>query len=173
MSNRCGACKYFIDAGDYDLCCQINKRRLCYPLTEACDGYVELPPQEHEKSSLEEKKRMFEEWLRKQSAMRDKAAKSAPEINASEGEYGTWVSCLYRLPAVGQDVILVFNDNFHTHPDWPKIAMTTAWRCNVTDENKSGEWALTGRLYNHFPGVVDIRLGIAWMALPEMPKGIV
>lgn len=33
----CGECKYFCNAGDFDLCCAINERRLCYANDEACE----------------------------------------------------------------------------------------------------------------------------------------
>lgn len=40
FKDTCGDCKHFTGAGDWDLCCMINKVRLCYDYTEACDGYV-------------------------------------------------------------------------------------------------------------------------------------
>ena len=33
----CGECKYFCNAGDFDLCCAINERRLCYANDDACE----------------------------------------------------------------------------------------------------------------------------------------
>ena len=44
--NRCGTCKYFIGAGDWDLCCSNPPERrvscfgfLCYETTPACENY--------------------------------------------------------------------------------------------------------------------------------------
>lgn len=45
--NRCGSCKYFTGAGDWDLCCSNPPERkigcfgfLCYETTPACENYV-------------------------------------------------------------------------------------------------------------------------------------
>lgn len=41
--NKCGTCKYFTGAGDWDLCCMKDKRRLCYEYYDACDEFEEKP----------------------------------------------------------------------------------------------------------------------------------
>jgi hypothetical protein len=113
----------------------------------------------------------FEKWLKKLEEQREVARVSPPDGQDASGQYGQWILCDDRLPEAGQDVILLFHDTFHTHPDWPKVVVSTAWRCNVDKERTpKGEWALTGRLYSICPKVISIKNGIAWMALPEPPK---
>ena len=41
--NKCGTCKHFTGAGDFDLCCMIDQRRLCYKHYDACEKYEENP----------------------------------------------------------------------------------------------------------------------------------
>lgn len=41
--NKCGTCKYYTGAGDWDLCCMKSKRRLCYRNDDACEEYEENP----------------------------------------------------------------------------------------------------------------------------------
>lgn len=36
---KCGQCEHYIGMGDWDLCCDIQKMRLCSETTEACDGF--------------------------------------------------------------------------------------------------------------------------------------
>ena len=40
---KCGTCQHFIGAGDWDLCCMISERRLCYKNDDACEKYEENP----------------------------------------------------------------------------------------------------------------------------------
>ena len=114
----------------------------------------------------------FEKWMMQQKAIREAAKTVEPKKNSVDGQYWNWIACQYRLPPVGQDVILYFRDTFHTRQDWPEFVVSTAWRCNVGNDNPDGQWCLTGRLYGIYPGVIDIKDGIAWMALPEVPEGI-
>ena len=37
--NKCGTCKQFIGAGDWDMCCKKQKVRLCYKETDACEEW--------------------------------------------------------------------------------------------------------------------------------------
>ena len=116
----------------------------------------------------------FEKFWQEQQEKKAAAQAAAPDLNDVFGEYGEWTSCEHKelLPGRGQDVILLFRDTFHKHKDWPRIAVSPAWRCNVEEEKTPyGQWALTGRLYSIFPGVIDIEDGIAWMALPNPLKG--
>lgn len=113
----------------------------------------------------------FEKWLKELEEKREVARVSPPDGQDASGQYGQWILCDDRLPEAGQDVILLFRDTFHTHSDWPKVVVSTAWLCNVDEERTpKGEWALTGRLYSIWPKVISIKNGIAWMALPEPPK---
>ena len=41
--NKCGTCRHFTGAGDWDLCCMISMRRLCYKNDDACEKYDENP----------------------------------------------------------------------------------------------------------------------------------
>lgn len=41
--NKCGTCKHYTGAGDYDLCCMKSKRRLCYRDNDACEEWEENP----------------------------------------------------------------------------------------------------------------------------------
>ena len=41
--NKCGTCKHYTGAGDWDLCCMKNKRRLCYRYSDACEEWEENP----------------------------------------------------------------------------------------------------------------------------------
>lgn len=41
--NKCGNCKHFTGAGDFDLCCMKSMRRLCYKDNDACDAWEENP----------------------------------------------------------------------------------------------------------------------------------
>ena len=41
--NTCGTCKHFTGAGDFDLCCMKDMRRLCYRHYEACEAWEENP----------------------------------------------------------------------------------------------------------------------------------
>lgn len=38
---KCGTCKYFTYAGDWDLCCMKQMRRLCYKHYDACEEWEE------------------------------------------------------------------------------------------------------------------------------------
>ena len=38
---KCGTCKYFTYAGDWDLCCTKSMRRLCYKNDDACESWEE------------------------------------------------------------------------------------------------------------------------------------
>ena len=40
---KCGTCKHFTGAGDWDLCCMKSKRRLCYKDYEACEEWEKNP----------------------------------------------------------------------------------------------------------------------------------
>lgn len=35
----CGECNNFWDCGDWDLCCALQKRRLCYENDAACEDF--------------------------------------------------------------------------------------------------------------------------------------
>ena len=39
--NKCGTCRHFIGAGDFDLCCMLHMRRLCYKDDDACERWDE------------------------------------------------------------------------------------------------------------------------------------
>ena len=39
--NKCGTCKHYTGAGDFDLCCMKSKRRLCYRNDDACEEWEE------------------------------------------------------------------------------------------------------------------------------------
>lgn len=39
--HKCGTCKHFTYAGDWDLCCMKSKRRLCYKNDDACEEWEE------------------------------------------------------------------------------------------------------------------------------------
>ena len=41
--DKCGTCKHFTNAGDYDLCCGISMRRLCYKDDDACEKWESNP----------------------------------------------------------------------------------------------------------------------------------
>ena len=41
--NKCGTCKYYIGAGDWDLCCEKQARRLTYGYNDACEQYESNP----------------------------------------------------------------------------------------------------------------------------------
>ena len=41
--DKCGTCKHYIGAGDWDLCCGINMRRLTYGYDDACEKYESNP----------------------------------------------------------------------------------------------------------------------------------
>lgn len=41
--NKCGTCKHYTGAGDWDLCCMKSKRRLCYRNDDACEEWEENP----------------------------------------------------------------------------------------------------------------------------------
>ena len=41
--SKCGTCKHYTRAGDWDLCCMKSKRRLCYDKDDACEEYEENP----------------------------------------------------------------------------------------------------------------------------------
>ena len=41
--NKCGTCKHYTGAGDFDLCCMKSKRRLCYRNDDACEEWEENP----------------------------------------------------------------------------------------------------------------------------------
>ena len=41
--NKCGTCKHFTGAGDWDLCCMKSMRRLCYKDEDACEKWEENP----------------------------------------------------------------------------------------------------------------------------------
>lgn len=43
MEKKCGNCKHFTGAGDFDLCCMKGKRRLCYKNYDACEEWEENP----------------------------------------------------------------------------------------------------------------------------------
>ena len=43
MGNKCGSCVHYTGAGDWDLCCIISERRLCYAKDDACEKYSENP----------------------------------------------------------------------------------------------------------------------------------
>lgn len=36
----CGDCRYFLGCGDFDLCCKLQIRRLCYTDTLACANFA-------------------------------------------------------------------------------------------------------------------------------------
>lgn len=38
-NETCCTCKHFTDAGDFDLCCGLDVRRLCYKDDEACEKW--------------------------------------------------------------------------------------------------------------------------------------
>lgn len=78
-----------------------------------------------------------------------------------------WILVKDRLPDIGQDVILVFHDTFHTDATWPKVAVRPAWRCNVGAYSPNGEWAIEHGYHMTIP----IEDGIAWMELPEYVEG--
>lgn len=100
------------------------------------------------------------------NAVLDAIREEAPaETIIIESEHSDWVPCSQELPPVGADVILTFRDTFHTHPDWPKVAVKPAWRCNVEEETPDGRWAIEGRLGNFGVNIED---GIAWMPMPKM-----
>lgn len=40
---KCGTCKHYTGAGDWDLCCNKSMRRLCYSRDDACEKYEENP----------------------------------------------------------------------------------------------------------------------------------
>lgn len=44
----CGTCRHFTGAGDYDLCCKVSARRLCYEDSPKCEQY-EHDPDYHKK----------------------------------------------------------------------------------------------------------------------------
>ena len=72
MEKQCGSCKHFCDAGDWDLCCVINERRLCYRNYEACDKYEYS---EEKVRQLEEQDRKLAEWIRQR---KEKKGATAP-----------------------------------------------------------------------------------------------
>lgn len=39
VERTCGDCKYFLGCGDWDLCCSLQKRRLCYEDNKACEDF--------------------------------------------------------------------------------------------------------------------------------------
>ena len=41
--NKCGTCKHYTGAGDFDLCCMKSERRLCYKNDDACEKWEENP----------------------------------------------------------------------------------------------------------------------------------
>lgn len=43
MERKCGTCKSFTGAGDFDLCCLRGIKRLCYKNTDACEKWEESP----------------------------------------------------------------------------------------------------------------------------------
>lgn len=94
-------------------------------------------------------------------------AATAPELRIIQAKYDGWIPCKKELPETGANVILTFEDTFHTHKSWPRIAVMPAWICNVDEERPKGEWAIEGRLGNY---CVDIESGIAWMPMPEPSK---
>ena len=40
---KCGTCKHFTGAGDWDLCCRKSVRRLTYGYDDACEQYESNP----------------------------------------------------------------------------------------------------------------------------------
>ena len=40
---KCGTCKSYTGAGDWDLCCRKSKRRLTYGYDDACEEYEPNP----------------------------------------------------------------------------------------------------------------------------------
>ncbi len=90
---------------------------------------------------------------------------SIPAYTVLYAEHGDWVACSDEMPPAGVDVILTFEDTFHTHPSWPRIAVKPAWICNVGEEKTpNGEWAIEGRLGNF---CVPLEAGLGWMPLPK------
>ena len=41
--DKCGTCQHYIGAGDWDLCCEKNVRRLTYGYDDACEQYEPNP----------------------------------------------------------------------------------------------------------------------------------
>ena len=41
FKSSCGECKHYMGYGDWDLCCRLQKRRLCYENTESCEALEE------------------------------------------------------------------------------------------------------------------------------------
>ena len=72
MEKQCGSCKHFCDGGDWDLCCDIGERRLCYRNYEACDKHEYS---EEKVRQLEEQDRKLAEWIRQQ---KEKKGATAP-----------------------------------------------------------------------------------------------
>ena len=84
-------------------------------------------------------------------------------------EKDKWIRCSERLPASGQDIILMFRDTYHKHDSWPKISVKPAWRCNVGEESSpDGLWAIEGRLGMGM--TLSLSDGICWMELPDIDK---
>ena len=78
-----------------------------------------------------------------------------------------WILCRDRLPDAGEDIILFFKDTLHKHPQWPKMDVKPAWRCNLGAKNSpNGDWAIGGRFGTY---AIPFHDGIAWMPLPEPP----
>lgn len=80
-----------------------------------------------------------------------------------------WIKVSDRLPEPGVDVILCFRDTLHQDPSWPKVAVMSAWRCNLAQETPDGMWAVEGRLGRSY-SAVPLEDGIAWMPMPEPPE---
>ncbi len=48
----CGNCKFFWGCGDWDLCCSLQKRRLCYEDEEACEAWNRRADSEPRRNAL-------------------------------------------------------------------------------------------------------------------------
>jgi len=138
---RCSKCDYWNSACEREL--KADALKLINHLSEELD---------FEKS--------FNSNLLEAVAQKRQICASAPIPQDSE-----WIPCSKQLPKAGQDILLYFNDTYHTDPSWSPTAVQPAWRCNIDETTPNGQWAIEGRLWH--TTVIDIEDGIAWMPLPH------